>query len=339
VRFVNIIVYPTPPTAVPYGTAGQGNIEFIIFISAGAIFLYPALFHCLQVIFPQFRNISIWMFECCFMNSFWSRRQRGPKNERRRICGICSVLSLLYIAGTISAILGTLHLADIKQQNSNLIFSVEDTWAGSYAVLESPTNGSLYSVEGEYLGTLNLIGFLQGWAFQTDVSQPIIGNITYANPLSNMGSTIFQFSASCRSNASCVTGRVTVPPTPPYSNGDNTGPDFEGNLSLIITSLNPAATLNTTNPNAWTSYEAYQGIGENFAPLGYWYLGDDPIVQVVWNTAASGPCIGLQIYLSRDYEGISFVILGLVWEWWIQWNNTNGCEYSTTPGLPIPPDK
>lgn len=342
-RYVNV-PYPTPPTAMPYDTAGQDGVEFLIFLISGAMLLYLVLFHFLKVIFPQFRQLSMWTFSALALNTFRRNRQRGRKNEWRKICGICSALSLLYLAGVISAIAGTLHLADVKRQNSNLIFSIEDTWAGSYALLESTSNdfsGSLCSMKGEYLAALNSTAISQGWSFQSNVSQPVIEDIFYANPVSNRSSTLVQFNASCRSNVTCVTGRVIIPAPPPTSYGDTPGPDFEGNISLIITSPNTTATLNTTNPKIWTSYKSYQGIGENYAPLGYWYLGNDPVVQIVWNTAPSGPCVGLQVFLSRDFETVSLIILGLVWQWWITWGENNGCNwadsYTTTiNGMPIP---
>ena len=134
------------------------------------------------------------------------------------------------------------------------------------------------------------------------------------------------FNASCHpfnnnnSTQSCLTGSFTY--YRPYEGGgydchnivddegfivgkDCTKPDFGGNISVYLTSPNPILIFNTTNPNVWTSNESYQGVGVSFAPLGYWYFGASPILQVAWDTtnAHANPCNGLQVYLSEYYEG------------------------------------
>jgi hypothetical protein len=48
--------------------------------------------------------------------------------------------------------------------------------------------------------------------------------------------------------------------------------------------------------------------------------------DVQWSTASLGPCQGLQIFLSSDHEGIAWIVLGYVWQWWMAWgSNSGGC--------------
>jgi hypothetical protein len=192
----------------------------------------------------------------------------------------------------------------------------------------------LYSSNGAIIGQLAFTTISKGWTVEFPQSQQGIEKITYANPIGTPYDVPIQFNATCNpfsnstSSDTCLTGGLISQPAP-YNGSrscdkDSCSPvgDFSGDITVFLKSSNPISTLNvTTNVNLQTSAKAYQGIGKQWAPLGYWYFNNVPVIQVAW--PYSGPCDGLQIFLSKDYEGMSYSVLGLIWQWWRLWGTSD----------------
>ena len=317
-----------------------------VFVGLLAMFiLYLGMACSTPLIFPRFLPASSNWFKVCRCGRNNSRRprraRRGKPGKARGIINevVCCGLTLLYVAVFVAAIGGAIIFANIRRRNLNDVYLVKDTWAGTYVVLDTSSNassGSLYSSDRANLGQLLFTTISGGWTVEFPESQQGIEKIIYANAIRDPRDydsvyTPIRFNASCNpfsnSNSSdiCLTGGLIRQPAPYNGSSDcnsdqvcRPNPDFSGDITVFLRSPNPIPTLNiTSNVNVVTSADAYQGIGKHFAPLGYWYFNNVPIVQVAWPYL--GPCDGLQVFLSKEYEGISWSVLGLVWQWWRSW--------------------
>ena len=296
---------------------------------------------------------------CCRRSRDVSPRNRGAPAtgsgviHKAMVCGFTALFAAPIIVGVVFTILLTRqHLS-----NTNDVYLAEDVWADKYVIFNTALNGSsasLYSSEKVNLGDVLFTQTSVGWTMQVPEIpdfQQTLEHVVYTNSIlsSNLEtySVPTRFNATCRNNSTdnCVTGALTDPAPyntdlgfycgpGQYNANSNDGcaelyPDFGGDINL---SLSPPG--NATN--IWTSYQNYQGIGKSYGPLGYWYSGTSPILQVAWiTTSAEGdPCQGLEIYLSNDYEEASWIVLGLVWQWWIVWaqHNYNNFARSTACG-------
>jgi hypothetical protein len=289
--------------------------------------LYGGLACATPLMFPRFQRVS---------KSGSRVPRRARKSEPRKSNGVIWWgFTVLYVGVFAAAMIGTIIFANTRLQNLNNVYLIQDTWAGSYVLLETSSNASsgvLYSSNKASLGQLQYTTNSAGWTIEFTESQPV-QTISYANPVGDPDDIPIRFNASCNSNSSeaCFTGGLTR--QPPQYNGSEScyqdtcdpTPEFSGEITVYFKSPNPAATLNaTSNVNVVTSNDQYQGIGKQYPPLGYWYFNGTPILQVSW--PYSGPCNGLQIFLSREYEGISYSVLGLAWQWWRIWGASQGTD-------------
>jgi hypothetical protein len=290
----------------------------------GMFLFYGCLACTTPLMFPRFRAPRKGL------PGGWRAGEREPRSNKVIWWGFTA----LYVAVFAAAIVGTIIFANTRLHNLNDAYLKQDTWAGSYVILEPSSNASsgvLYSSNKAIVGQLQYTTVSGGWTVEFPESQ-LVQTISYANPIGDPDDIPIRFNASCSSTSSeaCFTGGLTRQP-PHYNGTQNCNddgncdptPDFSGQITVYLKSPNPAATLNaTSNINVVTSNDQYQGIGKQYPPLGYWYFNGSPILQVSW--PYSGPCDGLQIFLSREYEGISYSVLGLVWQWWRIWGASQG---------------
>ena len=348
VKYVQSVAYPMPPTAT-YGTSfSSGESIFLVFIVLAAITIYPLLIICLQILNPSF-ILPGWVPLCCPCCG-WLEPKRPPRktSSKRGTAVFCWSTTLIYLALFLVAIVLPLELASSRQKNLNAAFGQQDTWAAGYLEFDqSIANGSIssfFSMNGKEFGTgLELEQTLKGWTMQTNLTQ--LNAVNYqVGPSFN--STMYQVDATCGTadSESCLHGYM-LPSSLYAGEEDYTTPDFLGNLSIMVSTSSPSTVLNlTTNTTTlWTSYQFYQGIGLEYPPLGYWYLADTPIVQVLWSSQTQSPCDGLQIYLSGQYLNEALVIVGFVWQSWNVWGEYNGCEWNggyiiTSIDGQLPPD-
>jgi len=321
VMYVNSFVPVVPPTAT-YTSDGQLKLEFIIFLTVGSILLYP-------VIVLRY-GICSWIATRVGNNRRQS--QNLPQAQKRKTT-ISLLFSVIYFGGLIAAILGTLQLAKTRQRNSYSVYTSQP-WSNKYVVLDDPSSNSFYSTTGARLGFLNVIernGFSGLAMVQIDegsMSNTTVQMINY--PLYFP----MQFTATCQSTSNssvidnCVSGNFINQPAPGYFGVFDPSlqmPDYSGFLNLSVQSPNPLAFLNhTANPNVWTTSLEYQGIGGLYAPLGQWYVDNVTGLEVGWSLGDGGPCDGLQINLSEDYEEISWILVGIIWQWWVYWTQNWG---------------
>jgi hypothetical protein len=330
---------PKPPVALFFTT--QGQWMFAMITGFGALLIaYPAATFTLAI----FRKVL-----CCCCDSHGARRKNShspaPAGSGTIYNVTLSGVAAIFAAPIIAAVVFTIILTRQHLSNTNKAYLAEDVWADKYVIFNTAMNGSsasLYSSENVNLGDVLFTQTSAGWTMQIPEipdSQQTLEYVVYSKAIlsSNLEtySTLIQFSATCRNNSTntCITGAVTDPapynedlgsycgPTQYSSNDQGCAvlyPDFGGEINVSI--LPPG---NATN--IWTSYQNYQGIGKSYGPLGYWFSDTSPIVQVAWITtnAEGDPCQGLEIYLSKDYEEASWIVLGLVWQWWIKWVEYN----------------
>jgi hypothetical protein len=213
----------------------------------------------------------------------------------------------------------------------------QNPWVGSYVILDSNvangTTGLTYTRNGESTGNATFEYFQSGWSVRPSNGSQPLANIIYNYAVPNQTYPFgTKFSATCKGNytGNCTIGGLTANPVSVLngSSTDSHTPEFKNYLTLQVTSLVSLSVLNmsgnTTVP--WTTNQAYQGIGGVYAPLGVWTLGNYPIIQVTWSTSSFGACQGLEVFLSEDNEGISWLVFGLIWQWWFMWGeNYGGC--------------
>jgi hypothetical protein len=299
-----------------------------VFLTVGTVLLYPLL---LMPILHQWGNATR-----LGSNTPLRTGQHSSENRERinRKTGL--LFSVLYFGSLVAAIVGSLQLAKTRQRDAYGVYSSQ-TWSNQYVVLQSAATNSFYSSSGVNLGVLDAVqrnGF-SGWTMEIHDSESTIQIIKYP---------IFypmQFNATCQSPSNnsvvdnCVSGEFINQPAPGYDFSDFDPqlqlPEFSGLLNLTVTSLNPLAFLNvTSNPDVWTSAQAYQGIGGLYAPLGEWYVNNSTLLQVGWSLESDGPCQGLQISLAEDYEEISLILVGIIWQWWVYWaENLGDCNWDS----------
>src|SRR5271170_597752 len=343
---------PKPPVALFFTPNSQGQFMFacITAVAAGLL-AYPAAMFTVAF----FRQYLC----CCRGSRDVARRNKGAPAAGSRVihkamvCGIGLLFAAPIIAGVVFTVLLTRqHLA-----NMNHTYLLEDVWADKYVIFNTALNGtsaSLYSSQKVNLGDVLFTQTSVEWTMQVPEipdSQQTLEHVVFQKPILSPNletySTPIQFNATCQNNntENCFTGALTNPapyntdlgsycgPAQYDANSDGSCaqlyPDFGGEIKLSILPPDNAT-------NVWTSYQKYQGIGKSYGPLGYWYRGTSPILQVAWITTSSegDPCQGLEIYLSKDHEEASWIVLGLVWQWWIIWaqHNYNNFARSTACG-------
>ena len=324
--YVDGFVPVLPPTAT-YTSSGQLKVEFIVFLAVGMVLLYPVL------VVPLLRNGLLSWLTTRLGNNRLSQ-QRHPSGRNRNVRSSI-VFSAIYFGSLVAAIFVTLQLAKTRQRDSYGVYTPQ-AWSNKYVVLENASSNIFYSATGVRLGSLHAIERNGNWAMvQTDegtMSNTTIQMINYP--------TYFpmQFNVTClyTSNGStinnCASGEFINQPSPGYFGIFDPSlqmADFSGSLNLSVLSPYPLTFLNhTSNPNVSTTSLAYQGIGGLYAPLGEWYLDNSTVLQVGWSLGNAGPCDGLQINLSEDYEAISWILVGIIWQWWVYWaQNWGGCNW------------
>jgi len=296
-----------------------------VFLTLGTVLLYPLLL--VPILRYQGRGTRLGTD-----TPLTASQHSSDKHER--INGKAGFLfSVLYFGGLVAAIVGSLQLAKTRQRNAYGVYTPQ-SWSNNYVVLESAWTNSFYSSAGINLGSVNAVqrnGF-SGWTMEIHNSESTIQSIKYP---------IFypmQFNATCQSPSNnsivndCVSGEFLNQPSPAFDYSELAPqlqlPEFSGFLNLMMISSNFLGFLNvTSNPNVWTSAQAYQGIGGLYAPLGEWYVDNSTLLQVGWSLGSAGPCQGLQINLSEDCEEIAWILVGIIWQWWVYWaENLGDCN-------------
>jgi hypothetical protein len=254
----------------------------------------------------------------------WRDRHRGDKTVRNRCCGLYCGLTILYFAIIAITIWGVLHLSETKLATTMTDFMDAD-WAGNYVVIDNES-ATIFSRSGIKLGDLTFTTLNQKWSMGINASDENIEEIIYTNSTEYVSP--ITYNATCHtSNAeksidNCVTGGLVGQPVP-YNpgQGHHAQAEFEDYFNLSIAAIDPLGTLNisTNTSDVYALASAYQGIGGKYPPLGYWYLNSSIVLQVEWSADSGRACQGLLVNLSKEYEGIGWIILGIIWEWWFQW--------------------
>jgi hypothetical protein len=280
----------------------------MLFLTFGMLLLYPLLF---------IRRLRLPSWTQLRQGNFALRpsQQRTSKIQLKKYSII-----VLYFGILVAAIVGTNNLANTRQRNAYDVYSPQD-WSGSYIVL-SPFSNLVYSSAGVNQGEFDATSKYSGWTVKYNIRGSIIAFIDYS------GSSPTKFNASCFPTLSyqnysiCSLGGFVeqpIPNTEGHSNSDPRKPEFTGYLNLTITTLHHFPITYSSKSNVWTSPQAYQGIGGVYLPLGEWYLNNSILLQVMWMTGEGGPCGGLQINLSEEYESTAWILAGIIWQWWYQW--------------------
>jgi hypothetical protein len=310
-----------------FTSSTQGELEFILFLSIGMFLLYPMFL----ILINRFGLPS------------WTRLRPGntsrleslspPERQKQgHLTWIISIILFVLCFGSLAgAIVGTLQLAKIRQRNAYLVYSPQPWW-GKSVVLQSSSTTVSYSVEGNSLANLSTTIGQRGWMMEIHDTGGVILTINYPSydPI--------QFNATCQPTANntiidnCVLGQFVKQPTIDYEGYNeldpetyNPRPEFTGFLNLTVISPNPLAILNvSSNPNVWASAQSWQGIGGVYAPLGEWYIDNATLLQAGWSLGTKGPCQGLRINLSKDYEETAWIVVGIIWQWWMYWAEYQG---------------
>jgi hypothetical protein len=326
IQYVDGFVAILPPTAT-FNSSSQIQIQFVVFCSLGMVILYP------MILVPLLRTPNLSSPKPDFRTRFLlPRRPREPETNKRALNWKRGVLfSLVYFGSLVATILGTIHLGNQRQFNSNLGYTAQE-WSGNSVVLQSPTVAWYYSPSGTNLGDLALVSH-GGWTLEIQPSNNLIQYISYPSFYPVMyNATCQAFNHSVGDVSGCVSGEFVNQPTvhyEPYNDADMSTtqfPEFNGTLNISAISPDPLDVLGVSNASIWTSAQAYQGIAGVYAPLGEWYLGNSTLLQVGWSLG--GPCQGLQILLSKEYEDAAWIIVGMIWQWWVYWaEDWGGCDW------------
>jgi hypothetical protein len=246
--------------------------------------------------------------------------------------GICCGLSALYIVIVVMGIWGTMHLAGIRLAATTEGNTKED-WAGSYILMEKTWNGSsvtFYSPTGINLGDIDFSDSAQNWTMS--LRNGNISTISYSESTTTQTVQLTALCPSATNDTSqtqiCISGGLANDPVKSTKGpiGSPSG-EFSGDFNLTLSSPNQTDIFNQTI-HLRAGNSDYQGIGKNYAPLGYWYLNTSPVIHVIWNSTQNRACDGLRINLSNQYENAGLVLVGIIWEWWKLWSQNGGCSWA-----------
>lgn len=329
-RYVRDFSNPSPPYASLEAIVSDKK-RFLGYTIAGTMFAYPFLFLTLLVSKPQIFTLPRRHFSDPAPLS--QRLGEAQARKKRNHCmGICCGLSALYVIIVVMGIWGTIHLAGTRLDAVMEGYANED-WAANYILMAKTWNGSsaqVFSPTGINLGDVSFSDAAQNWTMS--LSNSTISAITYSDPNKTQA---VQLTAFCLKNIAeptktenCITGALANDPV--KSTKGPIGPpsgEFSGDFNLTLSSpKNSLSSFNgTIHLRAGTS--DYQGIGKNYAPLGYWYWNSTPIIHVIWNSTQNRACDGLRVNLSKQYEDAGLTLVGIVWEWWKLWSQNGGCAW------------
>jgi len=325
---------PSPPYA-SLDDINTNKSRFLGYTIGGTVYAYPWFFLLLLVSVPQMFCLPRKTFTDPAARAQAQGMEEAQRHKKGHYCmGICCGLSALYVTIVVMALWGTIHLAGTRLDAVMEGYAKED-WAGKFILMEKTWNGStatFYSPLGTNLGEIEFSEVALNWSMS--LNNNTINTINYLDANSTVQG--IQLTAFCRHDTnntsqkqSCIFGSLTN--DPPKSTKGPAGPpsgEFQGDLNLTLSSPNRPDILNTTiHLSAGNS--DYQGIGKNYAPLGYWYLDTAPVIHVIWNSTQNRACDGLRINLSQEYEDEGLALVGMVWEWWKLWSENGGCSWAS----------
>lgn len=322
INFVNAYSNPTPPGASSE-TSTQDKEEFFLWVVIMGLIAYPLLFMFLLFKCPRIFGLPPGAQSRLPIGS------RAMRNGVRRTCiSVCCGLSMLYFAAMIVTIWGVIHLANARLMQ-NFVSQSTAAWVGNYVTLEKTGNGSigyLCSPTGARVGNISHMGNSGGWTLGINGSQEGFDTIFYVNATNF---TPITFNATCRApngngtSSPCLNGGLVFKLDPITNELE----EYEAPLNMTIVVLNNSPFLNaSSNATVGTTNQYYQGIGQNYAPLGLWFQGSSPLLQVLWFTNSTQACAGLRINFPKENEVLAWPVLGLIWEWWIQWEQNGNCS-------------
>ena len=298
-----------------------------MFITLGMLLLYPLL-----LILIRRLRLPSWTQVRHGNRPLHSSQQQVQKREH-----LTWIFSIMCFASLIAAIVGTINIAKTRQRDAYGVYSPQ-AWSGSYVVLNNTSKNWLYSSAGVNQGNLRATNERTGWGME-------IYNLRDVNLQTINYPSFFpmKFNVSCMPTidnpmaSDCASGEFVEQPTPSYEGyseldpQDHQKPEFTGFLNLTMITLSRHEMNVTSNSSIWTSAESYQGIGGVYAPLGEWHIYNSTLLQVGWSTGSKGPCQGLQINLSEEYEEIAWIVVGIIWQWWAYWaEHWGGCNWDIT---------
>ena len=341
-NYVNTYANPIPPTASPDQISTNKSI-FIIYMIVWALIAYPFTFSFLLIVTPRLFGLPNDISRASAVpTAVRAGTQQSHKHIRNKCCGLYCGLTALYFAIIAVTIWGVLYLAETRLQRTMTLFEAED-WAGNYVVMQKTSGGSIatyYSPAGAQLGSVSFGDASNGWTMDVTGGPKSFEHFVYSNPGLETPITV---NASCSvpnatgssnntsngntASTPCLTGGFYEDPIP-YNPGAGHRPTAEYFNYLNFT-ISPAPNSSDSNNSfspatVWTSDGYYQGIGLQYPPLGYWFLNTTAVLQIMWSPNASRACDGMRINLSKDHEVIAWPILGIIWEWWMQWGEGQG---------------
>ena len=300
----------------------------MIYILVWAFIAYPFLFAFLLIATPQI--FSLPKLGDVGAQQTWRERH---KHGNRTCCGLYCGLTALYFGIIAVVIWVVFHVANSKWQQSFQIFETED-WAGNYVVVEKTSTGStgsLFTMSGQLIGQVVFTELATQWSMGLSPPQPqSIHNVLYN--VTNFGNEI-GFVANCTalngSSTACLTGGLESIPEATLYQGHRQVAEYAGNLIFNVTPEDgfhyPGLPTNGTELITWGMQ--YQGIGIKYPPLGSWSLNNNTALDVMWSMNSSTACAGLRVNLPKEEQLLSWPVVGLIWQWWIEWGENGGCSW------------
>lgn len=295
-----------------------------------AFIAYPFVFAFLVLVIPQIFGLPKTTDNAARLA--WRDRH---KHANRTCCTLYCGLTVLYFAIIGVTIWAVFDVAGSKWQQSFQTFQAEE-WAGKYVIVAKTWNGStgtLFLKNGQEIGQLEFTELATQWSMA--LSPPIpasIDNVVFTNVTNLEGS--IGFNATCfslnRTIVPCMAGGLEQFPPLPYYDGSRQVAEYAGNLVFNITPTNgfqyQDLPPNGTEITTWGMQ--YQGIGVSYPPLGTWSVNNNTLLDVMWSMNSSTACAGLRVNLSSEEEMLTWPVLGLIWQWWVQWGEGGGCSWS-----------
>ena len=330
--FVDDYSNPQPsPHSSPDAIQDDRNL-FLIFTAVFGVGAYVSTFAFFLVFAPRlFGRLRL---PC------YARDKAAQSRRFRPLCvGLCTLLSLLYFALVAVSIWFTLYYADVKL-NKKLNGAVSQKWIGTALILGPPSSysanvaaslGVLYDQSGTYqLGQASFTQNQDKWQLQISSTKnepsPIFTTIVYFNETDTIPIT---FNAS-GPGAPDSFGNEVYGGLSEVSHPTDNMLEYESPVNLEIVYSTPNI-LNITGQQTqiWSSSAGYQGVGGSFAPLGTWYVNNDPAIQVIWaGSGVNRVCDELRIEMAAKYEGVAWILVGFVWEWWVAWGLQGYCDWN-----------
>jgi hypothetical protein len=240
-------------------------------------------------------------------------------------------MTILYFGIIGVVIFGVIHVAHQKLQQSFETFTAED-WAGNYVIVEKLSNGSagtLFTKNGTLLGQVIFTPNAQRWTITLDSPTETIQTIVYNGTGTG---TAIGFNATCRANGTttpCLIGGLGDFPSFDIYQGYHATAEYANTLTFDISATGlPFAAIPSNGTEVTTGPQNYQGVGDSYPPLGSWAVGNTPVLDVMWSMNSSTACAGLRVNLSENDEVLAWPVVGLIWQWWIQWGEGGGCSWS-----------